>query len=281
MTRWLLQLLMLFSFHLISISTQQDTSFVYDNFHNQANLYLDGSPTVLPNGLLQLTNATDHQKAHVFYNESIVISSSKPFSFSTHFVCALVPQPGVEGGHGMAFIVSPSMDFSHAESTRYLRIFNVSKSGTPSSYVLAVELDTIWNPDFEDINSNHVGIDVNSPPSVGIASASYYSEIKAKNVSINLLSGNPIQVWVDYHGTMLNVSMAPLEVQKPSQPLLSQPINLSEIFPNSSRLFVGFSAATGTAISFINMSRWLCNLVCSAQILCQNQDLLWNKWSYT
>ncbi|CAH2069348.1 unnamed protein product [Thlaspi arvense] len=232
------------------------TSFVYDNFRNQENLYLDGSAKVLPDGLLQLTNASDHQMAHVFSKKPIQFSSSTPLSFSTHFVCALVPQPGVEGGHGMAFVVSPSMDFSHAESTRYLGIFNVSKNGSPSSDVLAVELDTIWNPDFEDIDNNHVGIDVHSPLSVAIASASYYSDIKKKNESINLLSGKPIQVWVDYEGTMLNVSMAPLEIKKPSLPLLSQGINFSEVFPNRSRVFVGFSAATGTALSYHYVLSW-------------------------
>ncbi|CAA7025035.1 unnamed protein product [Microthlaspi erraticum] len=194
--------------------------------------------------------------AHVFYKEPIKLTSYKPLSFSTHFVCALVPHPGAEGGHGMAFVISPSTDFSHAESTRYLGIFNVSKNGSPSSDVLAVELDTIWNPDFEDINSNHVGIDVHSPLSVGIASASYFSDVTKKNESINLLSGKPIQVWVDYEGTMLNVSMAPLEIKKPSLPLLSQSINFSEIFPNRSRLFVGFSAATGTAISYQYLLSW-------------------------
>ncbi|KAF3502254.1 hypothetical protein F2Q69_00044273 [Brassica cretica] len=247
---------MISSFHLIYLSTQQGIEFLYDNFHKQENLYLDGSATVLPSGLLQLTNAGDHQMAHVFYKKPIKLSPSKPLSFSTHFVCALVPQPGHEGGHGMAFVISPSTDFSHAESTRYLGIFNVSKNGYPSSDVLAVELDTIWNPDFEDIDKNHVGIDVHSPLSVGIASASYYSDIKRKNESMNLLSGKPIQVWVEYEGTLLNVSMAPLEVEKPSRPLLSQFINLTEVFPNSSSLFVGFSAATGTATSYQYVLSW-------------------------
>lgn len=90
-------------------------------------------------------------------------------------------------------MISPCTDFSHAESTRYLGIFNVSKNGSPSD-VFAAELDTIWNPYFEDINNNHVGIDVHSPLSVGIASASYYSDVTKKNESINLLSGKPIQV---------------------------------------------------------------------------------------
>uniref|UniRef100_A0A0D3AKS4 non-specific serine/threonine protein kinase n=2 Tax=Brassica oleracea var. oleracea TaxID=109376 RepID=A0A0D3AKS4_BRAOL len=258
MTYGLLQKILVFTcFHLIYLSSQQELNFVYDSFGGQENLYLDGSATVLPNGLLQLTNASDHQMAHVFYKKPIGLSSSKPLSFSTHFICALVPRPGFEGGHGMAFVVSTSMDFSHAESDRYLGVFNVSKNGSPSSDVLAVELDTIRNPDFEDIDNNHVGIDVHSPLSVGTASASYYSDIKGNNQSINLLSGKPLQVWLDYEDTMLNVSIAPLEVlQKPSQPLLSQPINLTEVFPNSSKLFVGFSAATGTATSYQYILSW-------------------------
>lgn len=247
---------MISCFHLVSLSSQQETRFVYENFLSQENLYLDGSATVLPNVLLQLTNALNHQMAHVFYKEPLKLSYSQPLSFSTHFVCALVPHPGAEGGHGMAFVISPSTDFSHAESTRYLGIFNVSINGSPSSDVFAVELDTIWNPDFEDINNNHVGVDVHSPMSVGIASASYYSDVTKKNESINLLSGKPIQVWVDYEGILLNVSMAPLEVKKPSRPLLSQEINFSEVFPNRSGLFVGFSAATGTAISYQYVLSW-------------------------
>uniref|UniRef100_M4CE65 Legume lectin domain-containing protein n=1 Tax=Brassica campestris TaxID=3711 RepID=M4CE65_BRACM len=110
-------------------------------------------------------------------------STSKPLSFSTHFVCALVPRPGYEGGHGIAFVVSPSMDFSHAQPNRYLGVFNTSTIVSPSSNVLAVELDTIWNPEFSDIDNNHVGIDVNSPVSVGTASASYYSDMKGKTTA--------------------------------------------------------------------------------------------------
>ncbi|KAF8082754.1 hypothetical protein N665_0809s0055 [Sinapis alba] len=241
----LLQILIITSLHLISLSSQQETRFVYENFTtSQENLYLDASAKVLPSGLLQLTNTSDYQMGRAFYKKPVQLFSS----FSTHFVCALVPKPGVEAGHGLTFLVSTSLDFSHAQSTRYLGAFNASTV----SHALAVELDTIWNPEFNDIKvgDGHVGIDVNNPISVSVAPASYYSDTKGRNVSLNLLSGNPIQVWVDYEGSMLNVSLAPLEVQKkPSLPLLSQPINFSDIFPNRSKLFVGFSAATGNAVS--------------------------------
>ncbi|KAL1197267.1 putative L-type lectin-domain containing receptor kinase I.5 [Cardamine amara subsp. amara] len=243
------------SFHLISLSTSSnDTSFVFNGF-GQANLSLDGSATLLPNGLLQLAKDLQHQMGHVFIKNPIVFSSSKPLSFSTHFVCALVPKPGFEGGHGITFVISPSVDFTRAQPTRYLGIFNASTDGSSSSHLFAVELDTVENPDFRETNNNHVGIDVNNPISVASAPASYFSKTEQKNVSINLSSGNPIQVWVDYQGTVLNVSVAPLEADKPSLPLLSRLMNLSEIF-QTRRLFVGFSAATGTSISFHYLLGW-------------------------
>ncbi|CAH8323461.1 unnamed protein product [Eruca vesicaria subsp. sativa] len=251
MASWLLQILIISSLHLISPSSQKETRFVYEDFLDREDLYLDGSAIVHPGGSLQLTNTSKYQIGHAFYDKPLQLTSS----FSTHFVCALVKKPKVEGkpitegGHGIAFIVSPSMDFSHAQPTRYLGVFDASTIKSPSSHVLAVELDTIWNPEFNDTKSNHVGIDVNSPLSVGVASASYYSDVEKKNESINLLSGNPIQVWVDYEDTMLTVWISPLDVKKPSRPLLSHPINLAKIFPNISKLYVGFSAATGNAVS--------------------------------
>lgn len=244
MASWLLQILVISSLHLISLSSQQETRFVYENFRDQDNLYLDDSAKDL--GPLRLTGGATYETGRAFYKKPIQFSSSGPLSFSTHFVCALVPRTGIEGGHGLTFLLSSSMDFPNARETRYLGAFNESTSGFP---VLAVELDTIRNQEFGDIDNNHVGIDVNSPVSVGVASASYYSDMKGKNESINLLTGKPIQVWVDYEGTILNVSIAPLKVQKPSRSLLSQHINLTEVFRNSSRLFVGFSASTGAAVS--------------------------------
>ncbi|XP_010425969.1 PREDICTED: probable L-type lectin-domain containing receptor kinase I.5 [Camelina sativa] len=255
MSNGLLLIWLISSFHLISLSTSSTaTSFVFNSF-GQANLSLDGSATLLPNGLLQLAKDSQHQMGHAFIKKPIVFRSSKPLSFSTHFVCALVPKPGFEGGHGITFVISPSVDFTRAQPTRYMGVFNASTHGSPSFHLFAVELDTVRNTDFLETNNNHVGIDVNNPISVESAPASYFSKSEQKNVSINLSSGSPIQVWIDYQGTLLTVSVAPLEAEKPSLPLLSRSINLLELF-QSRRLFVGFSAATGTAISYHYLLGW-------------------------
>ncbi|KAI7980961.1 L-type lectin-domain containing receptor kinase I.3 [Camellia lanceoleosa] len=71
----------------------------------------------------------------------------------------------------------------------------------------------------------------------------YYSSSEGINKSLELKSGNPIQVWIDYDGVKLNVTLAPIESLKPVQPLLSMRINVSSILLDS--MYVGFSSATG------------------------------------
>ncbi|KAL0713589.1 hypothetical protein Bca4012_020567 [Brassica carinata] len=247
-------ILMIFFVHLICISSQQETGFIYNGF-GQADLYTDGVARILPQGQLQLTDGSGQKMGHAFFKKPFEFTSPESLSFSTHFVCALLPKPGFIGGHGIAFVLSASMDLTHADATQFLGLFNISTQGSSSSHLVAVELDTALSAEFDDINANHVGIDVNSLMSIASTPASYFSEIKGKNESIALLSGAPIQVWVDYGENVLNVSLAPLKIQKPSQPLLSRSINLSETFPDRN-IFLGFSGATGTLISYQYILGW-------------------------
>nr|VDD32824.1 unnamed protein product [Brassica oleracea] len=144
----------------------------------------------------------------------------------------------------MAFFVSHSTDFVGAEPSRYFGLFNANESAS----TLAVELDISKALDVLDINDNHVGIDVNRAVSVQSANASYYSDKEGRKIDMKLVSGQPIQVWVDYEGTTLNVSLSPLKNQKPSRPLLSSTsINLTEIVQGR-RMFVGFSGSTGSGV---------------------------------
>ncbi|KAG7559766.1 Protein kinase domain [Arabidopsis thaliana x Arabidopsis arenosa] len=227
--------------------SQQETRFVYNGF-DQADLFIDGIAKILPDGLLQLTNTTELQMGHAFFKKPFDFDPSSSFSFYTHFVCALVPPKlGADGGHGIVFVVSPSMDLSHAYATQYLGVFSNLTNGNSSSHLLAIELDTVKTVEFNELEMPHVGIDVNSPISVESALPSYFSEALRKNISIDLLSGEAIQVWVDYDGSLLNVTLAPIEIQKPNQPLISRAINLSEIFQE--KMYVGFSSSTGNLLS--------------------------------
>ena len=207
-------------FMILSVSTQGPMKFVYNGFSG-SKLHLDGIANIHPNGLLQLTNSSETKKAHVFWPIPLRLSAS-PW-LSTTFVFAMYPhQPS--GGHGMAFILSPSMDFSHALATEFLGLFNYTNNGFSSNHVFAVELDTTESPLFGDIDDNHVGIDVNDLRSVEAASVMYYSDQERRNLSLNLTSGKPMQVWIEYEAyeakkSIVEVVITPLGFPKPKQNL--------------------------------------------------------------
>nr|POF07752.1 l-type lectin-domain containing receptor kinase iv.1 [Quercus suber] len=84
----------------------------------------------------------------------------------------------------MAFTICPSSNFTNVVENRYLGQFNSSNEDLTSNHILAIELDTALNPEFVDIDKNHVGIDVNSLNSTDSASAMYFSNKEGKNISL-------------------------------------------------------------------------------------------------
>ncbi|XP_044506686.1 probable L-type lectin-domain containing receptor kinase II.1 [Mangifera indica] len=244
-----LYLWIVFNLSLFLASAQVDDQFIYHGF-NISKLQLGGLAKILPNGLLQLTNTSELKSGYAFYPSPFKFnsSSSQALSFSTTFVFSIVSEADF-GGDGLAFFISPSMNFTGAAAGAYFGLFSRTNNGLPTNHILAVELDTVQSPEFYDIDGNHVGIDVNSLISNQSAAATYFSDKEDRNETLELESGKLIQIWIDYNGTekLLNVSIAPLKVSKPKRPLLSTLIDLSEILLES--MYVGVSAATGTRIS--------------------------------
>ncbi|CAN1142617.1 L-type lectin-domain containing receptor kinase IV.2 [Linum perenne] len=115
-------------------------------------------------------------------------------------------------GQGLAFVISPTRGIHGSFPSQYIGLFNTSNNGNFANHVFAVELDTIQNSEFDDMNDNHVG--------------------------------DPMQVWVDYDdkGKRISVTLAPVNVAKPKKPLISYPQDLSEILQDT--MFIGFSSAT-------------------------------------
>ena len=111
---------------------------------------------------------------------------------------------------------------------------------------MAVEFDTILNSEFSDIDNNHVGIDINSLTSVDSFTAGYHEDNNGEFKHLTLVSGQPMQVWVEYDGQkkQINVTLAPMDVGKPLTPLLSLNQDLSP-FVNTT-MYVGFSSSTGS-----------------------------------
>ncbi|KAI8573916.1 hypothetical protein RHMOL_Rhmol01G0312900 [Rhododendron molle] len=226
-----------------------ENQFAYNGF-NGANISLEGVAKIHSNGLLQLTNFSKHQIGRAFYQHPIGFDTSlstlpQALSFSTHFVFAIVSEITNLSAHGMAFAISPSTNFTQAVGNQYFGLLNSSNNGLPSNHLLAIEFDSLVNPEFHDTNDNHVGIDVNSLVSNVSATITYYSNRKWINRTLELVSGSPMHVWIEYEGfeNVLNVTLAPITSPKPDQSLLSTHINLSSILLDS--MYVGFSAATG------------------------------------
>ncbi|KAG6631391.1 L-type lectin-domain containing receptor kinase IV.1-like [Carya illinoinensis] len=260
-----LHLMMILYISNIPLSFAQDESqFIYNGF-NQANLYLDGIAEIRPNGLLQLTNISNQELGRAFYQIPIKFSMISSLSFSTNFVFAMVPQEPKLGGHGIAFTISPSRSLNGVAS-QFLGLSNFSNIGLNSNHILAIELDPVRSLEFEDIR-NHVGIDVNDLKSLELAPAVYYSNEERRNISLELISGNPMQLWIDYDEAekLLNVTLAPISTPKPNWPLLSTPINLSQIVLES--MYVGFSASTGVVACDHYILGWSFNKSGQAQSL--------------
>ncbi|KAH7665058.1 Non-specific serine/threonine protein kinase protein [Dioscorea alata] len=232
--------------------------FTYNGFKG-ANLSLDGLAALTPNGLLRLTNISKHDQGHAFSSVPLQFKRSSMdtvISFSTVFVFSIVPEYPMYGGHGFAFVLSPSMRLLQTSPSYYLGLFNATNNRDPSNHIFAVEFDTLNNAEVADIDDNHVGIDINSLISNKSASAGFTSDDDGQFKNLRLWSGEPMQVWIEYDGLnmQLNVTLSSLGKPKPKIPLLSSTINLSSIILD--HMYVGFSASTGIAYSYHYILGW-------------------------
>nr|XP_023919323.1 L-type lectin-domain containing receptor kinase IV.1-like [Quercus suber]POF01827.1 l-type lectin-domain containing receptor kinase iv.2 [Quercus suber] len=242
---------------LISVVGSQDTNFIYNGFRS-VNLSLDGNATITSNGLLELTDDSKQQKGLAFYPTQISFKNSlndSAYSFSTTFVFAIASLYPTLRGNGIAFVISPTRGRPGALPNQYLGLFNETSNGNATNHVVAVELDTVLNQEFKDINDNHVGVDINGMVSENSSLAGYYADSGAF-MNLTLFSGNPMQVWVEYDGVkkQLNVTLAPIDVGKPKFPLLSLSRDLSPIINKT--MYVGFSSATGTFLTSHYILGW-------------------------
>ncbi|KAH0454878.1 hypothetical protein IEQ34_016802 [Dendrobium chrysotoxum] len=163
---------------IINTVAAKNDEFIYNGFAG-VDLFLDGITNIAPNDLLLMTNTSKHMQSHAFHKTVIQFkntSDGKLSSLSTCFVFAIVPEYSDVGGHDLALVISPTRSRPGALPIQYLGPFNSSNNGNSSIHVLAIELDTMDNIESEDINNNHVGIDINGLKSVAAAPTSYFLE---------------------------------------------------------------------------------------------------------
>ncbi|XP_043688518.1 L-type lectin-domain containing receptor kinase VII.1-like isoform X2 [Telopea speciosissima] len=67
-------------------------------------------------------------------------------------------------------------------------------------------------------------------------------------------NGVNYQVWIDYSDSQLNVTMARAGTKRPRKPLISTPLNLSDVLLDE--MYVGFTAATGVLVESHRILAW-------------------------
>lgn len=225
----------------------QFTGFSSDNRHSNGNLTLGGVAEVGNGGVLQLTNETLRLIGHAFYPTRLRFKNStngSPFTFSTSFAFAVVPEYPKLGGHGLAFVIANSSSLPGALPSQYLGLLNAQNIGNASDHLFAVEFDTVQDFEFGDINDNHVGVNLNN----------LFSN-KSVPAPLNLKSGDAIQAWIDYDSGRRVVEVRlDASSNKPANPILSYAVDLSPIFLNE--MYVGFSASTGLLASSHYLFGW-------------------------
>ncbi|KAH0873882.1 hypothetical protein HID58_071244, partial [Brassica napus] len=251
-------LLLIFFTHLAS-SLTQDFSFI--GFKKASpNLIMSGVTEIASTGAIRLTTDTSRVIGHAFYSLPIRFKppgQNRALSFSTSFVIAMVPEYVTLGGHGLAFTITPTPNLQGSLSSQYLGILNSSRANV-SSHFFAVEFDTVKDLEFEDINDNHVGIDINSLESSASTPAAYFLPNSTKK-ELFLDSGRVIQAWIDYDSNKkrLDIKLSPLS-EKPKLSLLSYNIDLSSVVGDE--MYVGFSASTGLLASSHYILGWNFNM---------------------
>uniref|UniRef100_A0ACD5UZI9 Uncharacterized protein n=1 Tax=Avena sativa TaxID=4498 RepID=A0ACD5UZI9_AVESA len=225
-----------------------DDQFSFSGFRD-TDLNLDGTATVTPEGLLELTNGSVQLKGHAFFPAPFRLRGSPGGavqSFSASFVFGIVSTYPSLSCHGIAFVVAPSKNFSTALAAQYMGLANIDNNGNVSNHIFATELDTMQNIEFEDIDNNHVGVNIDGLRSVQSHAAGYYGNSENDSFqSMSLISGSVMRAWVDYDGELarIDVTIAPVQMSKPARPLVSATYNLSGVL--TEQQYVGFSSATG------------------------------------
>ncbi|KAM4088282.1 hypothetical protein ACB094_07G059200 [Castanea mollissima] len=243
-------------------SVGSEIDFVHNGFL-QANLSLDGASYVRSNGLLVITNDSTNVLEHAIYPSPLQFKQTKNnnkstvLTFSTNFVFSIVPKYPDLGGHGLAFVLMSTKELNDCLPTQFLGLPYNNTTNQFSTPTLAAEFDTVQSSDFQDINDNHVGIDISSLVSNISKPAAYYNStsINDKN-TIFLKSGHPIQVWIDYNSQemLINLSISPLGMPMADRPLISYPVDLSLVIDDY--MYVGFSAAIGAISATHNVHGW-------------------------
>ncbi|CAB4277511.1 unnamed protein product [Prunus armeniaca] len=258
------QLLVLFLTKLFLLQFTFAVDFSFTGF-NSSDILLYGNATI-DSGVLSLTRNTTFSIGRALYNAKVHTrypNSSNLLPFTSSFTFSISPYKDSLPGCGFVLIFVPSTGIEGASSSQHLGFLNSTNDGDPRNHAFGVEFDVFRNQEFNDVNDNHVGVDVNSLTSLVSYKAGYWlgdntnedsnnTNWSFKEVKLN--DGANYQVWVEYWNYQLSITLAPENVKKPERPLIQIPLDLSDVFLDD--MYVGLTASTGQLIEDHKILSW-------------------------
>ncbi|KAJ8618397.1 hypothetical protein MRB53_014583 [Persea americana] len=248
---------------LLSAATQVSSlNFNYSNFdqaRDRKDFDLANGDSNIYKDALQITRDTRqsslaNSSGRILYKERFKLwrdNRSVVASFNSTFKLNISPESGVPGpvGEGLAFIITGNRTLPNNSSGQWLGIVNEQTNGSSQNQIVAIEFDTRKSYS-EDVDSNHIGLDVNSVYSI------FQYPLEEWNVSIS--SGKDVNVNVKYDAPSkslsIDLSMVVNEGNTNSTPVITMPIDLSRYLPED--VYVGFSGATGNQTQLNCVRSW-------------------------
>lgn len=197
-----------------------------------------GSPIRLFDPLTK--SPASFQTTFSFQIQSLTNSSlSFPNGKDSNFTISTPP----DGGSGFSFIIVPD-EFTVGRSGPWLGILNDACDDDYKS--IAIEFDTLFNPEFGDPNDNHIGINLGS----NVVSSRI---INVSDAGIDLNDGSIRRAWVSYDGGKRDIEIH-LGYGNDRKLMYSGFLDFSSYL--NEYMFIGFSASTGNHTQIHNIFAW-------------------------
>ncbi|XAR68603.1 Non-specific serine/threonine protein kinase [Bertholletia excelsa] len=227
--------------------------FNYPNFtHNEPDIIMTSNASMHVNAI-QVTmeprgTSITNLSARAWYRRPFKIwRKNTTASFNSTFVIN-IKEEDEPGGEGLAFILTGKPeDLPENSHGRWLGVVNSTTNGTSQAQVVAVEFDTRKSYE-EDLDNNHVGVDVNS----------VYSIRQVAGGGVNISSGRDVTAIIVYDGQSKNLSVFVFMTDGSGGsmdiPIISEPLILSDFLPED--VYLGFSASTGNGSELNCVKSW-------------------------
>lgn len=248
------------------LPSSSSIDFLYNNFTSAANttdLILIEDSRVESTVVLFINETEQYSLGRVFYPQKLSIipdptgNPTRLSSFSTSFVFSILPDISSSPGFGLCFVLCNSTSPPGAIASQNFGLFPDIPSRVPAP-LIAVEFDTGLNGEANDIDGNHIGIDLNTILSTKAETAGYYnSSANGSFVPVNMRNGQNIHAWIDFDGPNfeINVTIAPAGMPRPPRPTLTyrDPVIANYV---SADMFVGFSASKTLWVEVRRILAW-------------------------